>query len=58
MDDQPRLLMTATTHAAYEVIEFLDQEFICPKPPVIRIPFHYSSDETPRQVGIDGGESS
>lgn len=57
MDDEPSLLMATAAHAVDEVIEFLDQEFICSKSPMIRVPFHNSADETPRQVGIDGGES-
>ena len=58
MDNKPGLLLAATARTAHEVIEFLDQEFVRSKPLVSRVSFHYSANEPPWQVGIDGSEAS
>ena len=58
MDNKPGLLLAATARTAHEVIEFLDQEFIRSKPLVSRVSFHYSANESPWQVGINGSEAS
>jgi len=52
MDDQTSLPLARAAHSPHEVIEFLGQEFVCPKLLTAGVSFHDRTNEAPRQIRV------